>query len=241
MKNFKLNADILKILAVIFMTFDHVGLMLLNDYVPFRIIGRLAFPIFAFFIAEGCKYTKNKAKHFLLIFGLGLICQLVFFFAMESLYMGILIVFSLSVIIIYAIDWAKKQKSKWAFGVPVVLTVGLYALYFWLKIKLVKTDFDLDYGFIGVLAPVLVYVMPKKWLKLLALGLCLVVTSTLATSATGIFIYEQPTLQWFSLLAIIPLAFYSGKKGKYKLKYLFYLYYPLHMLAIYGLQLLLLY
>lgn len=241
MKNFKINADILKILALVCMTVDHVGLMLLNDYLPFRLIGRLAFPIFAYFIAEGCKYTRNKPKHFALIFGLGLICQLVYYFAMGSLYMSILIVFSLSVIIIYAIAWAEKQKSKWAYAVPALITAALYAVYYLLKIYLKNTDFDLDYGFMGVLAPVAIYIAPKKWLKLLLLGICLIGTSTIMTTPHGIDFIAQPNFQWYSLLAIIPLIFYSGEKGKLKIKYLFYIYYPLHMLVIYALQLLLLY
>ena len=54
-------------------------------------------PIFAFMIAEGCKYTKNKLKHFLMIFILGVICQVVYFINDQSLLMGILIVFSFSI------------------------------------------------------------------------------------------------------------------------------------------------
>ena len=36
-------------------------------------------------------------------------------------------------------------------------------------------------------------------------------------------------IQWFSLIALIPLAFYNGTRGKRKLKYLFYIYYPAHL------------
>jgi len=43
----------------------------------------------------------------------------------------------------------------------------------------------------------------------------------------------------FSLLAIVPLALYNGNRGKWKLKYLFYIYYPLHLAVLHLLQLLL--
>ena len=79
MRNFRLpsliNGTHLKLLAMVTMTLDHVGLILLGNYQPFRIIGRFAFPIFAYMIAEGCRYTRNKVRYFGIIFGLGLLFQ----------------------------------------------------------------------------------------------------------------------------------------------------------------------
>ena len=60
------SSSTLKLLACLFMLIDHAGLLLFPRYKIFRIIGRLAFPIFAYLIAEGCRYTRNKLKHFLL-------------------------------------------------------------------------------------------------------------------------------------------------------------------------------
>jgi len=59
-----LSGNMLKIIAALAMLCDHVGLLFFPSQDIFRIIGRLAFPIFAFMIAEGCKYTRNKAKYF---------------------------------------------------------------------------------------------------------------------------------------------------------------------------------
>ena len=59
-----LTGNALKILAAIFMTIDHIGVMLFPRMLILRIIGRLALPVFAFMIAEGCKYTRNKKKYF---------------------------------------------------------------------------------------------------------------------------------------------------------------------------------
>ena len=63
----------LKMIAIITMTIDHIGLVFFPGVAAFRIIGRLAFPIFAFLIAEGCSHTKNKLKRFLLMFAMGLV------------------------------------------------------------------------------------------------------------------------------------------------------------------------
>ena len=54
--------NVLKIIACITMLLDHMGFILFPQYPIFRIIGRIAFPIFAFLLAEGCYYTKNKLR-----------------------------------------------------------------------------------------------------------------------------------------------------------------------------------
>ena len=60
-----ISGSTLKIIGCILMIVDHVGCILFPRIMFFRIVGRLAMPIFAFLIAEGCYYTKNKLKHFL--------------------------------------------------------------------------------------------------------------------------------------------------------------------------------
>ena len=72
-----LSGNMLKILAAVAMLSDHIGLLFFPGNIVFRIVGRLAFPIFAFMIAEGTKYTRNKAKYFSMIFGLAFICQVI--------------------------------------------------------------------------------------------------------------------------------------------------------------------
>ena len=94
----RLNGNQLKIIALVTMTIDHVGMYLLPQFVILRIIGRLSMPIFAYMIAEGCRYTKNKKYYLLLTLGVGLICQVVYWIAMQSLYQCILITFSLSIL-----------------------------------------------------------------------------------------------------------------------------------------------
>lgn len=215
----------LKILAMIAMTCDHVGLQLLPGWVVLRIIGRLALPIYAYMIAEGCRHTRDRKKYFLRIAALALLCQIVYYFAMGSLYQSILVSFCLSICLICAIDYAQKIRNLpsklLAFGVlaaTVFICVGLPML-------LPETDFAIDYGFAGVLLPVLVYFGSEKT-KYLTAGLIL-----LGLSYGG--------YQWWALAAVPLLGMYNGQRGKYAIGKLFYLYYPLHLVVIYGLSLIL--
>ena len=72
------SASTLKIIALLTMLIDHIGVLLFPDIAALRIIGRIAFPIFAYLIAEGCIYTKNKWKYFRNVFTTCIIYQIVF-------------------------------------------------------------------------------------------------------------------------------------------------------------------
>lgn len=66
-----LNGNHLKLIAAFTMLLDHAGILLFPRVTLFRILGRLAYPIYAYMIAEGCRYTRNKLRYFLMVFGLG--------------------------------------------------------------------------------------------------------------------------------------------------------------------------
>lgn len=237
-KTNQLSANALKIIALVTMTVDHVGLLLMNNYLPFRIVGRLAFPIFAYMIAEGCRYTKNKGKYFLRIFALGLLCQAAYYLTEQNLDQGILMTFSVSVLLSYAALWAEKkyrEPGKNAGHIKRILprffpvTLILMAAVISGEIRILPGGryLSFDYGFYGMLLPLLIVLGRDKKQKLLltAAGLTLIALSLGGT-------------QWYSLAALFLLACYNGRRGKRKMKYLFYIYYPLHMAAIYGLSLL---
>lgn len=237
-KLFCLSSNAIKLLAVLFMTIDHIGFFF--DILPFRYIGRLAFPLFAYAIAEGCRYTKNKRHHFALLFGLGMICQVVYYIAdPTAMYLNIFLTFSLSVLLIYLLQYAKEcsfaqQKKPLEILCAWVCFGGAV-----LAVKVLTDMLDFDYDFFGVMLPVFVALFdthrlgaPKwlerldiKWVKLLALsaGMACLTAQVLATDAV------MGEIQKYSFFALVPLVFYNEKPGKFSLKYFFYLYYPLHM------------
>ncbi len=188
------------------MTIDHIGVQLFPDLIILRIIGRLAFPIFAYMIAEGATYTKNRTKYILTISLTALFCQLVYFFAEGSLDQCILVTFLLSILLIYALEYKNIIIS-------LISVVGVFVLCEILNI---------DYGFFGILTPVFIYFANGKTNKLIA---CSALLLLLGIVMGGV--------QWYSLFAIPLLALYNRKRGKLNLKYLFYIYYPLHLGIIY--------
>ena len=74
-----LTGNQLKLIALITMTLDHVGMLLLPRVRILRAIGRIAFPIFAYMIAEGCQHTRNRKKYLLSMASFATVCQVVYF------------------------------------------------------------------------------------------------------------------------------------------------------------------
>ena len=214
----------LKVIAMITMTIDHIGMVLFPHLRLLRIIGRLAMPIYAYMIAEGCRHTRSLGRYFCRIAAMAVLCQVVYYLADRSLYQCILVTFSLSILVICAVENVQKKKSP-ASAVLAVVTLGIALFVCELLPKLLPgTDFYVDYGFVGVMLPALVYFSQEKT-KYLAAGLFLL----------G-FVYRG--VQWWALAAVPLLGMYNGQRGKGSLGPVFYWYYPLHLAVIYGIGLL---
>ena len=222
-----LSGNQLKLIALVTMTIDHVGMLLFPRLRILRYIGRIAFPIFAYMIAEGCHYTRNRRKYLLSMIFVAALCQVVYFFAMGSLYMSVLVTFSLSIGLIYLADYA---QSGGRFGTALLyaaVCVIVFLCYFAHDALFPKTDFGIEYGLFGVLLPVFTYFGAKKQKKL-----------QYFTAALALMNLTWGGIQWASMAAVPFIALYNGKRGKRKMKYLFYIYYPAHLVVIYGLSLL---
>jgi hypothetical protein len=174
-------------------------------------------------IAEGARYTKNRKKYLGMMFGLGVICQIVYYFAMGSLFQCILITFTFSIVLIYALDYAIQRKNAEGWILLGLLFIAVFFLVYVLPKLLSHTDYNVDYGIWGVLFPVFVYLGGKnKWARLALAAIPLV------------FLALSYPKQEYALFALVPLALYNGTRGKWKMKYLFYIYYPLHLVVIYA-------
>ncbi len=222
-----LTGNQLKLIAVLSMTIDHIGYIFFPEVMWLRIVGRIAFPIFAYMIAEGCLYTKDRRRYLLTMAGVALIYQGVMFFMIDSVYQCILVTFSFSIALIYALDRAEKQKTIGAYAAllavlaaAVFVSVSLPTVLFW-------TDFQVDYGIWGILLPVAVYAA-KKHHDVPILGMVLLIPLAM----------DSVSIQWYSLLSVPLLMLYNGERGKIRMKNFFYLYYPIHLIVLYGISML---
>lgn len=219
----KLSGNALKIIAAVTMFIDHMGLMLFPGNLVFRYIGRLAYPIFAFMIAEGCKYTRNRLRYWGGLTVLALLCQAVYFVFDGRLYLSILVTFSLSILTIYALDRLKAAPSV---RNGLIFTAVIGAVY------VLNQVLRIDYGFWGCMAPVFAAALHNtKYDTLPARVAAFGVGLTLLSLSHG-------SIQSWCLLALPLLLCYSGKRGKHKLKYFFYLFYPAHLVLLEGIALL---
>lgn len=221
MKKIGLTGNQLKLIALITMTVDHVGMLLFPQHLFLRLIGRLAFPIFAYMIGEGCRHTRSMPRYFGLMAGMAVMYQLVYCFALHSLYQGILVTFSLSIAMVALVRLALEKKKAILWVAVAVAVVAVFGLTEVLPRVWRGSDFDVDYGFFGAMLPVGVYLGKNKLQKL---------------SAAAVFLFilgrSLPQVQMYALLAIPLLALYNGQRGKWKMKYLFYIYYPAHMVLL---------
>lgn len=219
-----LSSNQLKIIALITMTIDHIGMYLFPQLLILRIIGRLSMPIYAFMIAEGCRHTHNRKQYLLSMLGLGLICQIVYWLAMGSLYQCILITFSLSIAMIYISDYVKNRATQGAWFLLFIAVTALFFLCVVLPDLLPNTDYSISYGLFGVLLPVFSYYARSKKESILFFSIGLLFMNL-----------NLGGIQWYSFAAVPLLALYNGTRGKRKMKYLFYIYYPAHLVIIYFL------
>lgn len=205
----------LKILAIIFMTIDHVGLLLFPSVRILRAIGRLAFPIFAFQIGIGFKHTRSKEKYILRMLLFTLISQLPFALFLEaakiSPVLNIGATFTLALLALYTINKFTKNWIKY----PVLILIISIAAYV-----------PMDYGLIGVLIVIALYF--SNYSKVI--GITLFVLLELINCGINKSMFSLP-----ATLAILPILLYNDKKGP-NIKYLFYIFYPLHMLIILAIK-----
>ncbi len=224
-----LSNNQLKIIAMVTMLLDHAGKILFPQSSILMILGRISFPIFAYMIAEGCTYTKNRSRYLLTLLFMAIAFQTVYFIVLDSWYLNILFTFTLSITTIYCIDLVLKNKSvRNALLMLLELCAVVFICIFLKPLLLSDTDFKIDYGFLGVMLPVAIYFTPKKTGKIIVTAVILCIMALISFK-----------LKWFALLSIPFLALYNGKRGKANLKYMFYIFYPAHFVVLYGIKILL--
>ncbi len=211
-----MSALVLKLIAAFTMFIDHAGLIVFGNALWMRTVGRLAFPLYAFFIAEGFRHTKSRRRYFLTIFLLGVFCQAVAWIVEPGEILNVLLTFSVSIALMALLEKAKDEPLYFA-----AFMAALAATFFFCRYV------DIDYGFFGIILPLFpAFFTDRRWRHgAFSLGLLLLC----ANSAL-----KGNYLQSVSLLSALLLLFYNGERGRYKMKYFFYVFYPLHLALLWG-------
>lgn len=234
-----ITGSTLKLIAIIAMFIDHVGaivlarmlmsgpggqigmmqanMKLIYFYLALRFIGRLGFPIFCYLLIEGFQYTRNVKKYAGRLFLFALISELPFDLGFTGSlfytdYQNVFFTLFIGLLVIAGFRLA-EGKTEWnkglrtVFGVCVLVAGAVAA-------ELLKTD----YGAMGVLTIVIMYLFRKNRMLEAGAG-CVMLTA----------------MQWMeisSFFVLIPIRLYNGRRG-WNIKWLFYAFYPLHILLLY--------
>lgn len=229
-------------------------------YTVARVIGRLAFPIFVFLVVEGFFHTRDVKKYLKRLGIFALISEIPFDIAFYhlrfqsnliedirnvfqnyreyklwelvdrfnenqnvffTLFIGLLLIYLMSLV-------ERKFQNQMIISnlVDAALTIGALGLAYFLK-----TDYDIA----GVLIFVSFYLFRGS--KAMLSFCILIISATILCNTesiqsflmTGNFIY---IISMFTPFAMVPIAFYNGKKGK-SVKYLFYIFYPAHLIILF--------
>ncbi len=243
-----MNRNIIKFIAAFTMTIDHIGVYFLEiesvEWYVFRSIGRIAFVLFAYMIAEGALKTSNIKKYFirLLVFaGLIELFFIVLFFLTDLNYtifggqpQNVIwpLVFGLTGLCLLRSDkiWIRLMCI-----LPVVIAMSI-------SINGVTYGLNTPYGAYGVLMIMFFGIYRNPFAQFLfVVGLNMIFIDVPVMNLLGLgerARYQGTWFQWFSLLAFIFIFLYNGKKGRLNTKWFFYIYYPLHIAVIFGLSLL---
>lgn len=246
----KMTRFALQLVAIVTMTIDHAGKMFLTygtfAYDTCFIIGRIAFPLFCFMLAEGARHTRNIWKYFGRILLFATLFEGVFF--IFSYFIGGVIKVTLNIfytmalgILILALLRHKKSYIKILSILPIMLLIFTNIIVRSVQIGHVNFPLDFEYSFYGIFIIIWFGIFDKRWIQVMGL-----VLSTVLFCQNGLFYtlgYKELILdfyyQWFGLLAIPFILLYNGEKGKIQFpRYFLYFYYPIHMVAIYGIYIL---
>ena len=210
-----INTFTLKMIAIVAMLLDHIGAVLLPQYIILRMIGRIAYPIFAYTLAEGFVHTHDVKKYMIRMGILALLSEVPFdlaFFGkpLEFGHQNVFFTLFLGLIMLYL----TVKMPTWLGRFLCVLAV------------LLLSDFlRTDYSSMGLLMIFWYYQFrDNKFIK--ALGMIV------------INVFLMGYIQAFAVLALIPIALHNGKQGP-KWKGFFYGFYPVHLLVIYLLSMIL--
>ena len=238
-----MSSFVIKIIAIISMLFDHTNDVFIGHLSVFNLIGRIAFPLFSFQLVVGYTYTHNIKKYISRMFIFALISQIpysIFIYIYTGTYFELNIFFTLATSLICMYILSSKN-------------INIYLKLIYISICLIIAYYlNFDYSIFGILYPLFVFVfypfqekfgknrfsLSENTNKNSIIKLPFFIAGTLTLSIVKyIKLIPLISTSWFIelvLFTFIPaiiMIFFNGKKGP-SLKYIFYIFYPAHLLLL---------
>lgn len=222
-----LSGSTLKIMALAIMLIDHVGAVIVQRtmwmpgfdhdfwnslYLPLRYVGRLAFPIFCFLLVEGYVHTSDVKKYMRRMLLFALISEIPFNLAITGKlidlnYQNVFLELAFGIGAMFCLELVEKNLNN--YFLQVISRLGVIAVF-----AIAAESFNFDYGLYGIISIIALYAFRQNKMMQLLAG--------------AISFCWEPVAPW----AFLMIAFYNGKRGR-KLKYIFYAFYPAHLLILY--------
>jgi hypothetical protein len=205
-------------IAILTMLIDHIGIIWFWDSPIWRIVGRIAFPIYTFYVAQGMIFTRNRKKYVIRLAVLAIISQLPFSYLFDTVNVNVIGTFLISVLAYYGMDHFKNNPIRFLF--PIAAAVLL-------------EHFNFDYGAYGLLLLFLYRYASGTTMWAGHLGMNMLYWLLYSTS-----------LQMFSLLPTIAFAYASSWQTRLSMslngypppRWLWRSFYPAHLALLYVLE-----
>ncbi len=207
------------------MLIDHVAAVFLQEgtsgYLILRSIGRLAFPIYCFLLVEGYFHTRNKRNYLIRLGIFAFLSEIPFdiCFYQQWIYLehqNVFFTLFLGLLTIWVLDLIRSKvvTQNMLTRIFPYLWCAAMAFVAWLA--------HTDYQMMGIFL-ILGFYLYREQMNHLFLAVFVICMSF------------GNLIQLFALGALLPIAFYNGKKGP-SMRYVFYGFYPIHLLVLALLQ-----
>ena len=222
----RLSGSALKIIAVLSMVIDHCAYFLMEHGTPLygvmRCFGRIAFPVFAFLIAEGFAHTRNRTRYFLTILGFAIISEIPWY--LLNGYDGthnVMFTLAIGVAALTVFDRLCEHRPLCVIAITLLLVLA-----YWMGV---------DYDWRGVLMIVLFYMLRHQTIEPWSdrNDICFL------SQAMRQIIFTLPLMMHYGMagavLASLVIFLYDGTRGHIKgavAKYSFYAFYPIHLIIL---------
>ena len=263
--NREITSYLLRIIALSTMFVDHLAACVLLPmikagmvsssysvvYMLMRYVGRLAFPLFCFFLAQGMVYSRSKEKYMFRLLLLAIVSEPIYDYTCRSgivdmkyqnviweLLFGAFIIYVLQKLGIVANPLTGKKESVCSAlrkGVSLVIAIGVISVAL-----VIASLLNFDYAIAGILLILCLYLLRDKKKLCVAVGAMILFVGTfldtlITGDVTGDILqgaFDSAVVEMFGVFSLMLTVYYSGVRGRNMPKWISYGFYPLHLLLL---------